>query len=193
MATIPSSLLKSLYVSYALGNDGEKVCYTEPIQIYAQTENVEGVVLREEVGLTTTYDRLILVPFGEKTQFIDKQSLLWIDTQPNIKRSNMDYKIEEIGDIVEGNFILYCNSLTNNTKSLYYEYGGKIYQTKVDFEKESLTATIPFNKYLPITKESKIWLTKPINSQTTTNLITLIDKIPFAKSYKLVFQKVNND
>lgn len=190
---IPSVLLKSLYVAYALGNEGDKVAYTEPIKIYAQTEDVRSLVLREEVGIIKDYDRLILVPLGENTQFIDEQSLLWVNVEPNAKRNNMDYKIDRVGDIIDGNFILYCNSLTNNTKSLYYSYGDKIYQAKVDFDKDSLVAIVPSNKYLPINKDTKVWLTKPTSSQSTTNLIKLISKERLQNSNKLTFQKVNND
>lgn len=187
---IPSSLLKPLYVAYALGDDGNKVGYTEPIKIYAQVEDVKSLVLREDVGFVPDYDRLILVPLGEDTQFIDEQSLLWVSVEPNSKHSNMDYKIERVGDVVDNNFILYCNSLTNNTKSLYYKYGSKIYQIKVDFDKDTLTAIVPFNKYLPITKDTKVWLTKPTNEQTTTNLIRLIKDEKLEKSRKLTFEKV---
>lgn len=190
--TIPSALLKRLYVAYALGNEGNKIGYTEPIQIYAQTEDVKSLVLREDVGVIPDYDRLILVPFGEKTQYIDEQSLLWIGVEPNEKRTNMDYKIERVGDIIDGNFILYCNSLTNNTKSLYYEYSGKVYQVKVDLDNETLTAIVPFNKYLPITKNSKVWLTKPTSAESTTNLIKLIKVEKMPKSNRLIFERVAN-
>ena len=186
---IASSLLKPLYVAYALGNEGDnKIGYTEPIKIYAQTEDVRSLVLREDVGFIPDYDRLILVPYGENTQFIDEQSLLWIDVEPNAKRNNMDYKIERVGDVIDGNFILYCNSLTSNTKSLYYNYGNKIYQVKVDFDKDTLTAIVPFNKYLPIDKNTKVWYTKPTNAESTIHLIQLVSKERLAKSYRFTFK-----
>lgn len=190
---IPSALLKGIYVAYSLGNEGKELGYTEPIKIYAQTEDVRSLVLREVVGVIPDYDRLILVPYGENTQFIDEQSLLWVAVEPNEKRSNMDYKIERVGDVIDGNFILYCNSLTNNTKSLYYNYGDKIYQVKVDLDIDTLTAQVPYNKYLPITKDTKVWLTKPTSSQSTTNLVTLISKEKLPKSIRFIFKKVEND
>lgn len=185
---IQTSLLKPIYVAYALGSVGDKIGHTEPIQIYAQTEDIKSLVLRESVGIIPDYDRLILVPYGEKSQFIDEQSLLWIDIEPNAKRTNMDYKIERVGDIVDGNIIFYCNSLTINTKSLYYEYGNKIYQVKVDFDKETLTAIVPFNKYLPIDENTKIWFTKPTSSESTINLIKLDKKERLDKSYRFTFK-----
>jgi hypothetical protein len=190
---IPSALLKSIYVAYALGNEGDKIGYTEPMKIYAQTENVTSAVVRDKVGIVIDYDRLILVPFGENTQFINEQSLLWIGVQPNAKRNNMDYGIERVGDVVDGNFVVYCKSLTNNYKPLYYEYGGKIYQTKLDFDKDTLTALVPFNKYLPINAKTKVWLTKPTNSESITNLIKLVLKKQLDKSYKLVFERVSTN
>lgn len=185
---IPSSLLKPIYVAYSLGNQGDKIGYTEPIEIYVQTEDVRSLVLRENVGIIPDYDRLILVPYGENTQFIDEQSLLWVNVEPNAKQSNMDYKIERVGDVIDGNFILYCNSLTSNTKPLYYEYKGKIYQVKVDFDKDTLTAIVPFNKYLPIYKDTKVWFTKPTNTESTTNLIKLVGKERLDKSYRFTFK-----
>ena len=185
---IPSSLSKDIYVAYPLGDDNGKIGYDEPIKIYAQVEDVKSLVLREDVGFVPDYDRLILVPYGEKTQFIDEQSLLWISVEPNANKSNMDYKIERVGDVIDGNFILYCNSLTPNTKPLYYERKGTIYQVKVDLN--DMVAMLPLNKYLPIDSTTKIWLTKPSSVETTTNLVRLVSKQRLEKSYKLTFAKV---
>ena len=183
-----TSLLKPIFVAYALGNEGDKIGYAEPIKIYAQTEDVKSLILRENVGIIPDYDRLILVPYGANTQFIDEQSLLWVDVEPNAKKSNMDYKIERVGDVIDGNFILYCNSLTNNTQSLYYEYNNKIYQVKVDFDKNTLTAIVPFNKYLPITNKTKIWYTKPTNNESTINAITFVKKERLNGAYRFTFK-----
>ena len=188
---IPSSLLKPIYVAYALGDNNGKVGHDNPIQIHAQIEDVKSLVLREDVGFVPDYDRLILVPYGEKTQFIDEQSLLWISVEPNASKSNMDYKIERVGDVIDGNFILYCNSLTPNTKSLYYERNGTIYQVKVDFDNTNMVAMLPLNKYLPIDSKTKIWFTKPSSVETTTNLVRLVSKQRLEKSYKLTFKKVD--
>lgn len=187
---IQSSLLKPIHVAYCLGDIGGKLIHDEPKKVYAQIEDVKSLVLRENVGYILDYDRLILVPYGEKTQFIDEQSLLWIDTEPNESRSNMDYKIERVGDVIDGNFILYCKSLTQNTKPLYYEYKGKIYQIKVDFDNGNLVSFLPLNKYLPIDTNTKIWKTKPTSITTTTNLMRLVSKQRVGKSYKLTFEKV---
>ena len=185
---IQSSLLKPIYVAYALGDNNGKVAHDEPIKVYAQVEDVKSLVLREDVGFVPDYDRLILVPYGEKTQFIDEQSLLWISVEPNATKSNMDYKIERVGDVIDGNFILYCNSLTPNTKPLYYERNGTIYQVKVDLN--NMVAMLPLNKYLPIDSTTKIWFTKPSSVETTTNLVRLVSKQRLEKSYKLTFAKV---
>lgn len=185
---IQSSLLKPIYVAYALGDIGGKVVHDEPIKVYAQVEDVKSLVLREDVGFVPDYDRLILVPYGEKTQFIDEQSLLWISVEPNANKSNMDYKIERVGDVIDGNFILYCNSLTPNTKSLYYERNGTIYQVKVDLN--GLVAMLPLNKYLPIDNTSKIWYTKPTSVESTKSLMRLVSKQRLEKAYKLTFEKV---
>ena len=187
---IQSSLLKPIHVAYCLGDIGGKLIHDEPKKVYAQIEDVKSLVLRENVGYILDYDRLIIVPYGEKTQFIDEQSLLWIDTEPNESRSNMDYKIERVGDVIDGNFILYCKSLTQNTKPLYYEYKGKIYQIKVDFDNGNLVTFLPLNKYLPIDTNTKIWKTKPTSITTTTNLMRLVSKQRVGKSYKLTFEKV---
>jgi hypothetical protein len=187
---VQSSLLKPIYVAYALGDNNGKVAHDEPIKVYAQIEDVKSLVLREDVGFVPDYDRLILVPYGEKTQFIDEQSLLWISVEPNANKSNMDYKIERVGDVIDGNFILYCNSLTPNTKPLYYERNGTIYQVKVDFDSTNLVAFLPLNKYLPIDKSSKIWYNKPANGESTTSLMRLVSKQRLEKSYKLTFAKV---
>ena len=74
--------------------------YDEPIKGLRTSRRCKSLVLREDVGFVPDYDRLILVPYGEKTQFIDEQSLLWISVEPNANKSNMDYKIERVGDVL---------------------------------------------------------------------------------------------
>ena len=182
---VQSSLLKPIYIAYCLGDIGGKLIHDEPKQVYAQIEDVKSLVLREDVGYIPDYDRVILVPYGERTQFIDEQTLLWIAVEPNAKRTNMDYKIERVGDIIDGNFILYCNSLTTNTKSIYYEYKGKVYQAKVDFNNSNFVCILPLNKYLPIDSTTKVW-----TNSTMTSQIKLVKKENLGKSYKLTFQKV---
>ena len=187
---IPSSLLKPIYIAYALGSDGSKVVYDKPIKIHAQIDDVKSLILREQEGIIKDYDRIILVPYGEKTQYIDEQTLLWINIEPNLSYNNSDYKIERVGDIVNGNFVLYCNSLTANTKSIYYERNKKIYQIKIDFDNRNMVAFLPLNKYFPVSSTTKIWVTKPSSIENNTNLIKLIKKERCEKSYKLTFEKV---
>ena len=185
-----SSLLKPIYVSYALGDIDGKVIHDEPHKVYAQIEDVKSLVMREDVGYVPDYDRLITIPYGEKTQFIDEQSLLWISVEPNANKSNMDYKIERVGDVIDGNFILYCNSLTQNTKPLYYEYKGQIYQVKVDFDNGNLVAISPLNKYLPITQDTKVWTTKPVDTNSTKNLLRVVGIRTLTNSVEFKFSKV---
>ena len=186
---IPNYLKKPIYIAYAIGsNSNGQVEYDEPFIIYAQTTDVKSLVLREDVGVVPDYDRMILVPYGNLTQFIDEQTLLWVDVEPNAKRTNMDYKVERVGDVIDNNIILYCNSLTTNTKPLYYEFKGKIYQVKVDIN--NLVAIVPLNKFLPIKEDTKVWLTKPVSIDSTKNLIRLINKEKSLKSCKLTFEMV---
>ena len=185
---IQSSLLKPIHIAYALGSVDGKVLYEEPIKVYAQIEDVKSLYLKEDVGFLPDFDRAVLVPYGERTQFIDEQTLLWINAIPNESKSNSDYKIERIGDIIDGNFILYCNSLTPKTTPIYYERGGIIYQTKMELN--GLVGDIPLNKYLPVGYSTKFWLTKPKSVETTTNLIRLISKERLESSYRLTFERV---
>lgn len=187
---IPSFLKKKIYIAYAIGSNNKgKVEYEQPHIINAQTEDIKSLFLKEDIGYVPDYDRLILIPYGEESQFVDEQTLLWVNVEPNAEMSNMDYKIERVGDVIDGNFIIYCNATTPNTKPLYYAYNNTIYQVKVDFN--NLIAIVPLNKYLPITKETKVWLTKPDSLDSEKNLIQLISKERLSKSYKLTFQKVN--
>ena len=49
---------------------------------------------------------------------------------------------------------------------------------------------IPLNKYLPIDKTTKVWLTRPENISSIKNLIMLDTKEKLQKSYKLTFKRV---
>lgn len=185
---IPSSLLKPIYIAYALGEENGKVQYDKPLIAYAQLEEIGSTVTRENVGILPDYDRVILMPFGSSIQFINEQSLIWVNVEPNEGYSNANYKVERVGDIIQRIITLYCKSLTPNTKSLYYERNGKIYHVKVDYS--NLVAWIPFNMYLPIDKETNVWETKPTSTDSTNNKIKLSSKRKLNNGYKLVFTKV---
>lgn len=190
--SIPSSLLKKIYIANALGVDEKgKMGYDTPITIDAQVGDKLSYVLRDVYGTILDYDRKIVVPFGGNVKFINEQSVLWIDTVPNAERSNMDYKIERCGDVVNGNLTLYCKSLIGNIGILYYEYKNKIYETKIDFNLDLMSAIIPLNKYLPITTESNIWLNRPENVDDLTNKIKFVKKVNIGNSYRLVFKRVS--
>lgn len=185
------SLLSEIYIAYALGlNANNKLEYENPKIINAQKTDVKSLVAREDIGYVPEYDRLLLVPYGEESQFINAETKLWIDIEPNESASNPDYTIERVGDIIDNCFILYCNSTSSNTKPLYYlnEKNNTIYQVKLDLD--NLVAMLPFNKWLPITETTKVWLTKPIDNDTTKNLIRMVSKEKLSKSYKLTFEKV---
>lgn len=187
---IPSCLLETIYISFPIGaNLKGELEYCEPIKINAQKNGVTSVVSRETFGIVPQYDRLISVPYGNKSKYINEQTLLWVDTTPNENYSNMDYKIERKGDIVNGEFILFCNSTTENTKSIYYENrNGKIYQVKLNLQ--NMVAIVPSDKWLPITRETKIWLTQPKDNTTTTNLVK-VDKIEkLSNCTKFTFKRV---
>lgn len=185
---IPNCLLKSIYIAYALGADTNgKMSYDEPIKIKAQVEDRSSYAERDDVGMYQKYDIQVNVPYNGQAQFIDEQTLLWIDVEPNENRSNNDYIIGRVGKVNNGNLSLYCNSTTANYKSIYYLYNDKVYQMKVDFNSSTLVALVPFNKYFPVTETTKVWTTKPSSIDSTKNLIQLSKKEKFGKVYKYTF------
>lgn len=183
---IPNNIKQPIYVSFVMGVENDKTVYTEPIKIYVQKNDVKSLVTRDDVGIIPDYDRLILVPYGDMSKYINEETLLWVDVEPN--GQNMDYQIKRVGDIIDGNFTLFCNSLTKNTVPLYYNIGDRIIKTKVDMK--DLVAIVPFNQYLPIDKESKLWLVRPEDISSTDGLIRLVKKTKLEKSYQLIFEKV---
>ena len=70
---LPSFLKKSIYIAYAIGSDENgKMVYETPHKINAQTEDVRSMFLQENVGYVPDFDKIVLVPYGEESQFIDK-------------------------------------------------------------------------------------------------------------------------
>ncbi len=185
------SLLSTIYISNFIGVDeNNNLNYESPKPIFAQTSDVKSLVVREDVGYVPEYDRLVLVPYGEESQFIDEETRLWIDVEPNELFNNVDYKIDRVGDVIQDVFILYCNAVTQTTKPIYYlnEKTSTVYQMKLSYN--NLVAIVPLNKWIPFNEDSKIWLTKPSSIDSNTNQIRLISKEKLEKSYKLTFAKV---
>lgn len=191
MGLARNSELREIYYSYELGSQNGKMLFSQPIKLYAQVADVTSSVTRENVGLLEEYDRYIYLPFFGKARYLNEQSLLWVDVEPNTDLSNSDYKIKRLGDVVNGCITLYCNANTSNTKSLYYEYEGVIYQVKVPFDSKTLIAVVPYNKFFPIEEGTKVWTTKPTNSSSTENLLELVKRESRLKSLKYQFKKVS--
>lgn len=185
---LANTLLSPIYVAFSLGEGSDDLSYSKPQVIYAQVSDVKSLVLREDVGNIPNYDRVVVIPYGEKTQYINDQSRLWIEIEPNESANNMDYKIERVGDVIDGNFSLYLTSLTPNYKPLYYAHNGSILRAKVSLDK--LVALVPFNQYLPIDKATKVWLTSPSDINSTRNLVRLTKKEKLKNSYRLFFERV---
>lgn len=185
---IANSLLQPIYIANSLGVSDDILVYGKPEKIFAQVGDIKSLLLREDFGTVPNYDRAILVPMGEKTQYINAETRIWIDNNPNESASNMDYKIERVGKIVDGNLPLYLSSLIPNHRPLYYAFNGSILRVKVDLD--NLVAIVPFNQYLPIGKATKVWLTEPSDINSTKNLVRLIRKDKLSNSYRLSFEKV---
>lgn len=183
---IPNSIKQPIYVSFVMGIENDKTVYTEPIKIYVQKQDVKSLVTRDDVGIIPDYDRVILVPYGDMSKYINEEALLWVDVEPN--GQNMDYQIKRVGDVIDGNFTLFCNSLTKNTTPLYYSIDNRIIKTKVDMK--DLVAIVPFNQYLPINKDSKLWLVCPEDINSTVGQIRLVKKTKLKKAYQLVFERL---
>jgi hypothetical protein len=100
----------------------------------------------------------------------------------------------------DGRWFVIEKDLKNNVLYVAHGLEDKLYtkeafkckglQIKVDFDSSNLVAILPINKYLPITSSTKIWTTKPINSETTKNLLRLGRKQTIGKSVTLTFERV---
>ena len=75
MYQIPQSMRKKIYATYYIGEVNGKDKYSEPIELYVQTEDIKSLVVRGGFGVVNDYDRYILVPIGENTRYINEQSL----------------------------------------------------------------------------------------------------------------------
>lgn len=186
---IANFLLSPIYIAYNLGDNGNnELQYSNPQKVFAQIGDVSSFLVRENVGSMPDYDRVIIVPCGEKTQYINEQTRVWVERTPNESQNNMDYEIKRLGDIVDNNLPIFLSSLTPNYKPLYYAIDGSILRAKVELD--NLVAQVPFNQYLPINKATKVWLTRPTSLEDKTNLITLTKKEKLKKSYRLFFERV---
>ena len=183
---------KNIYISYYVGIDAnEKPVYTEPVQIYAQVGNINSYMLNENIGRFPGYDRVIQVERDEKVEFLREDSLIWVDTIPNSTKTNMDYKIEKIGEPLDTIISLYCSSTTPNTRALYYSIDEtNIYQVKVIYK--DLIAIVPKNMYFPIDEESAVWFIKPASILSTNGKIHLIDKEQYGSIYKFTFEELDD-
>lgn len=186
---IAKSLLRPIYIAYIIGEgDNNEMVYSRPQEVYAQVGDVSSFIVKGEEGIVKDYDRLIIVPCGEKTQYINEQTRIWVDSIPNESQNNMDYEIKRLGDIADNNIPIYLSSLTQNYKPLYYALNGSILRVKVQLD--NLVAQVPFNQYLPINKATKVWLTRPTSLEDITNLITLTKKEKVNNKYRLYFERV---
>lgn len=182
---------KEVYISFYIGLDlDDKPVYTEPQKVFAQVGDVTAYILSENIGDIPGYDRILQFEVGDMVEYLREDSLLWIDAIPNKQKTNMDYKIEKLGDVVNGIVQLFCSRTTPNTTPIYYCNDGKnIYQVKIIYK--DYEAIVPRNMYLPIDCSSLVWYLRPANAESTKGRIVVSDIEELEDVYKITFRKYN--
>ena len=179
-----------IYIAYKKGENikTDKESFTEPHLIYANVSEPVSYENIDDIGRIPEYDRTLVIDVGAKTEFLREDSRIWIDTTPNDKNDNFDYKIARVGDIVHRQLKIYCDAIAPNTQFLYYcNDGENIYKVKVFYK--DLIAIVPKNMYFPITADTSVWYLKPASPDTENAKITFLDKIERTKTYSYIFEE----
>lgn len=180
-----------MYVANYLGKVSNKNAYTEPFVVYAQVGDPKSYIAEQDIAPLTDYDRVIYIPLGDTTEFINENSILWVNTIPNKSKSNSDYNITKIGDRKNGILPLYCQSVANSKTSLYYcNDGSTIYEIKVVYDKKTHTAISPLNALILIDSNSLVWFTKPTDISSVNGKLRLLERTRESNAYKWVFEEV---
>lgn len=181
--------LQPIYIANYLGKVDGSNSYTEPFIVNAQVGDPKSYISEQDIAPLTDYDRVIYIPIGDTTEYINKNSILWIDTVPNKSKSNSDYTITKIGDRKNGILPLYCQSVANNKTSLYYSNDGNtIYEIKVVYDRITHTAISPLDMLILIDNSSAVWFIKPTDNSSVNGKIRLVERIREDKAYKWIFE-----
>ena len=70
-----------------------EIIYSEPVQAAASISSARGGSEAELFGTSVTYDRVIS---SVEPLPIDEYSRIWVDTVPNEKADNPDYKVKRV-------------------------------------------------------------------------------------------------
>lgn len=181
---------RDIYIAYYEGENivTKKKSYTEPHIIYASVSEPVSYETIENIGRIPDYDRTIILDVGEKTEFVREDSVLWVETIPNDKRSNHDYEIARVGDVAGGKVKLYCRAIAPSTQFLYYSNDNEnIYQVKVFYK--DLIAIVPKNMLFPVNAETKVWYMKPKSVEEKQSLIHFLDRVEHTKTYSYIFEE----
>lgn len=187
---------KIIYLAHFIGrNTAHRSEYTTPVQLKSVVTDGSTVVQNEDVARIKDYDIEVYIPRNQFAVLSNENSILWVYNTPNSKLDNFDYIINKKPNVLRnGDVILYCRSVENNTIALYYcNDSTNIYSFNMSYDKQTNIAEVPANTYIPITTSSVIWLAKP-TSIDSTNGKMLVDKIETTANGTRVFMvSANND
>lgn len=185
---------QKIYFAYKLGTDSnDKVVYSEIQSVMAQKAEVTGSTRYEIYGKSVNYSNTLILPHNKDTQFIDEFTKLWVETLPIDTDTLADYQIMQRGRMVDGLFTLYISKIAEENRPIWFESGGEIYKTDINFNYDTLVGIMPKSKYLPIDEETVIWYRKPVDKNETVAKIRLKDKWLHNDNYVLEFETVVAD
>jgi hypothetical protein len=177
---MPKRLKKSdkseVYFAYRLGLDNGTPFYGDILETEGQFVSFDRYVKTELYGKELNYNALILFEINDKSQFFDEFTKFWIKSKPLSVETTTNYVVNSVSKPENGLITIYLRSLTTNNSSLWYEYKGKIIETQMQFDENTLTAIAPPNMYLPWKETTKIWYEEPDNATTKTALLRIVKK-----------------
>ena len=185
---------RPFYVAYLIGNRKGLPVYKQPHKVYGLVSTPSSLSVNQSIGLDFPYQRIITAKKSRDFEFIDEQSVLWIDILPNSEtNTSHDFLVRKVTDIDEnGEFQIYCERTNYTTVDFWYEIDGLIFQKKIPFNITTNVAVIPKNLYLPIEiDETTCWKFNPKDDVTATNgKLVLEDKEDVWDCYVLTFKEV---
>lgn len=185
---------QKIYIANWLGTDNNTQIeqYDKPITVYAFVSNPLNHAKLNEQGISLNYDLKVTLDIGAITSYITAQSVVWIDSLPNIDGDNFTHRITQDPKAVDRTIQLYCKSEDVSSNLLYYSDDNiRILQAKVIYDDDTyLTATIPSNMLLPLTTETKIWHDVPTDITEVMGRIKFVSKELINNNmYRLTFTK----
>jgi hypothetical protein len=170
-------ILIKFTIAITTGNSQNAVLTDDWETVYATIANPSGDYGKYVYGVAGNFDVVITLNANQITRKIKSNTAFLINEYPTKNFQKGNYEVVRIFPEYNGEIKIGLKSISGiGSTYIYYlsDDGTQVYKYQINFDSDTMRGYIKKNDYCPLTRNSTIWTTKPINVSSDVNLIKYI-------------------